>query len=769
MAVTSEFKGLTLDELIAPDILYRDQQEKSIAQGIEELDKVAKYKSMLDPHVDAEEIAQIDQYNNILSDAVNRIAKGLTAEDLGILNQGRLFYGSNIQPSAEKALLRAEKIKEQQDAYNKSNGMLRFDKDFSRINLREFNPHDTYKSVNLDDVYKKSEAVFKSLGESLAQYGLEDVVLNNGIRLQQAFTMGVPLEVIQQQLANSGDEYGSMAHYLVSQAIDDIKSTYNAQDFDEGVNGAIDATIDSAIYNANTKKYQGQVIDPEQQRLEREQLRASIEAQRALANERNRGNKNKKNKNGDYKNGNATTMYNAYKSFFASFKDTNGKIVSSITVNGNTYDKVFNFAGECIVLDDETDTFKIVSNNGTGSELKDFKFDKEYTIPNGGSKFTIKTIAFNKSTDDTLSFANSNGLLRFNRPNSNVFYIDNKNKGNIKLEDILYTQVKNNSITKEKLEELIKDIRFETSVENDDSNGIDELLKKSLDTYKGKIGIQCKINGGDITIKIGDLSNETLIYNSSIKYDKEGNQKVTFKEYLDTINKSLELEQVEEYSNNNTRSNEEPREEVEEYIEEETEGNKTQGQSDNNPNSGTPQQDSTGASEQKATEIPQQNQGSTNKSHTDNSTNKEESTESTESTEQSDSIDVSKDEVRKEIRRRANRVYDKLTSASSYSSDSFEDSGISELYIGNIEKFKNPGESTSNSELEWLKAAIVNVYLDLEELRRCEVYELDNEIGYGATNIDFSKKIIDYCELAKADILKRLDMTEDALLNEAIE
>lgn len=753
MAVTSEFKGLTLDELIAPDVLYRDQQEKSIAQGIEELDRVAKYKSMLDPRVDAEELAQINQYNDILSESVNRIAKGLTAEDLGILNQGRLYYSSNIQPSAEKALLRAEKIKEQQDAYNKSNGMLRFDKDFSKINLRDFNPHDTYRSVNLDNVYKKSEAVFKSLGESLAHYGLEDVVLNNGIKLQQAFIAGVPLEVIQQQLANSGDEYSSMAHYLVSQAIDDIKRTYNAQDFDEGVNGAIDATIDSAIYNANAKKYQGQAIDPEQQRLEREQLRASIEAQRALANERNRGNKKKKNKNGDYENGNATTMYNAYKDFFTPFKDVNGKTINSITVNGNTYDKVFNFAGECIVLDDETDTFKIVPEQGTGGELKDFKFDKEYTIPNGGSNFTTKTITFNDKFIDTLGFSRSKGLLRFNG-STNVFYIDNENKGDIELEDILYTQVKNNSITEEDFEKITKNIKSETSVEGDDSSDINELLKKSLGEYEGRIGVQCKINGGDVIIKIGDLSSKTLIYNSSIKYDKEGNQKVNFKEYLDTINKWLKLEQVEKYSGNNSQSEEESEEEVEEEAKEGV----TQGQPNNNPNSGTSQQGSTDTSKQKATETPQRNQGSTNKSQTNEPTNEEESTESTESTEQPNKVDETTEEGRQKIKNNALGT-DRELSKAVVQKDPISYLGKT-LYIAKINEFNN---STSTQRQSQLKTEIQELYLDFESLRRC--YEQENIQKHNSRN-EYLQRLINICEAAKVDILEKLGgISEDALFD----
>ena len=169
---TSRFKPLSFAEMMAPFEMYGNdyREQENALSGLDT--KTSVWDNILNKDTDKESYAQYKNYADALEQQSNAIAsEGLTPSSRKAVLDLAKRYSSEIAPIEQAYQRRAEQIAEQRKAGG-ANGIV-YSYDASNSSIDDFmkDPSKSYKSVNGNDLLKRSMQESSALASQLTSYG----------------------------------------------------------------------------------------------------------------------------------------------------------------------------------------------------------------------------------------------------------------------------------------------------------------------------------------------------------------------------------------------------------------------------------------------------------------------------------------------------------------------------------------------------------------------------------------------------------------------
>lgn len=163
LTINSTFNPISFDDIMTPALLYKQEYEKQ-QDDIDELYKNNTLRQLRNSPIDSNAYSKYSNY----MDSLGRAADDLMST--GKLNANairdlRRNYNEVIAPYEDKFKKRATLIAEQAKNYSPTK---MYSKDFSNVSLDEFNDDMSYRTLDLDDIFKDSAA------KILSSYQAED-------------------------------------------------------------------------------------------------------------------------------------------------------------------------------------------------------------------------------------------------------------------------------------------------------------------------------------------------------------------------------------------------------------------------------------------------------------------------------------------------------------------------------------------------------------------------------------------------------------------
>lgn len=163
LTINSTFNPISFDDIMTPALLYKQEYERQ-QDDIDELYKNNTLRRLRNSNIDSNAYSKYSNY----MDSLGRAADDLMSTgklNANAIRELKRNYNEVIAPYEDKLKKRSALIAEQAKNYSPTK---MYSKDFSNVSLDEFNDDMTYRTLDLDDIFKDSAA------KILSSYQAED-------------------------------------------------------------------------------------------------------------------------------------------------------------------------------------------------------------------------------------------------------------------------------------------------------------------------------------------------------------------------------------------------------------------------------------------------------------------------------------------------------------------------------------------------------------------------------------------------------------------